>query len=397
MPRRTRTSRQKPLQAAAASAVPAPQTGRVVERQVFECLSLGLVVFDRELTVTYQNPAAEMLFQRCSGVVEALESIAIDSRYEDWSTIFHQVMAKRRERRLEQIVVRSGSSQDRLLNLVVLPLTDEAGEVTGGIVVAEDVTAQAGLEKRLAVSERMAAVGKLAARVAHELNNPLDGILRYLNLAIRSVEAERTERLAEYLQQARGGLLRMTEITRELVEFSRSSHTAFDDTSINAAIEEAIRVMADKADAAHVSIICRLEQGMPAMRGTSLFQVFCNLIKNAIDAMPQGGTLAVVTQIVGQHAVIRFEDTGVGLPAEMERLFEPFFTTKPVGKGTGLGLAICKDIIEKYNGRITPSRRAEGGSVFTIQIPLESCARLHEPDGATRAHSQPERPMELKA
>jgi len=349
------------------------------ERQVFECLPLGLVVFDPSLHVTYCNPAARELLTVADSLPDALQAVAVDSRYQDWPTVLRTVLDERREQRFEQIVLRSGDSGDRLVDLLCLPLTDTAGDVIGGILVVEDVTAQAGLEKRLAVSERMAAVGKLAARVAHDLNNPLDGILRYLNLAIRAVEVGQTDRLKDYLLSARGGLTRMTEIVRELVTFSRSAHTAFEHTEINAAIEEAIKVMADKAEAAGISIICRLQQGMPAMRSANLFQVFCNLVKNAIDAMPTGGTLTVITEIVGSEVVIRFEDTGVGLPAEIERIFEPFFTTKGPGKGTGLGLAICRDIVEKYNGRITAARRPAGGSVFTIRIPLESCARVRRP------------------
>jgi two-component system, NtrC family, sensor kinase len=258
---------------------------------------------------------------------------------------------------------------------VCIPLLDEGGgEITGGTLVIDDVTAVAGMEKRLAVSERMAAVGKLAARVAHELNNPLDGILRYLNLAIRADELGRREKINEYLTQARGGLLRMTEIVRELVAFSRSTATAFDDAGINTIVEESVKVMSDKAVANGVSVICTLSDDVPAIRGTSLFQVFCNLIKNAIDAMPEGGTLTIATQVVDREAVIRFEDTGVGLPPEMERVFEPFFTTKAPGKGTGLGLSICKDIIEKYSGKIIPERRPQGGTAFTIRLPLEGCS-----------------------
>jgi signal transduction histidine kinase len=329
--------------------------------------------------VTYSNPAARELLAPAGSLPDALQVVAVDSRYQDWPAALRSVLEERRELRFEQIVLRSEGSGDRLADLLCLPLTGAAGEIVGGILVIEEVTAQAGLEKRLAVSERMAAVGKLAARVAHELNNPLDGILRYLNLAIRSVEVGQTDRLKDYLVNARGGLTRMTEIVRELVAFSRSAHTAFEHTEINSAIEEAIKVMADKAETAGISVICRLEQGMPAMRSTNLFQVFCNLVKNAIDAMPSGGTLTVISETVGSEAVIRFEDTGVGLPAEIERIFEPFFTTKGPGKGTGLGLAICRDIIEKYNGRITGARRPQGGSVFTIRIPLESCARVRRP------------------
>lgn len=358
------------------------------EKQVFECLPLGLVVFDASLQVIYQNPAADALLGREPIVAEALQSASLDSGYQDWRQALLSSIQERRELRFEQIVFRPTPSEtvlaeERLANLRCVPLADAAG----GLLVLEDVTAQAGLEKRLAVSERMAAVGKLAARVAHELNNPLDGILRYLNLAERAVEVGQTERLSEYLSRARTGMVRMTEIVRELVEFSRSAHTALEHTEINSAIEEAIKVVADKADAAGVSIVCRLEQNMPATRSASLFQVFCNLLKNAIDAMPDGGTLTIVTETAGTEAVIRFEDTGVGLPEPTDRLFEPFFTTKPPGKGTGLGLAICKDIVEKYNGRITAAHRAEGGSVFTIRIPLESCARVRRPDSSSASNT----------
>ncbi|HON68627.1 MAG TPA: PAS domain-containing protein, partial [Phycisphaerae bacterium] len=186
------------------------------ERQVFECLPLGLVVFDPSLHVTYCNPAARELLTVADSLPDALQAVAVDSRYQDWPTVLRTVLDERREQRFEQIVLRSGDSGDRLVDLLCLPLTDTAGDVIGGILVVEDVTAQAGLEKRLAVSERMAAVGKLAARVAHDLNNPLDGILRYLNLAIRAVEVGQTDRLKDYLLSARGGLTRMTEIVREL-------------------------------------------------------------------------------------------------------------------------------------------------------------------------------------
>ena len=107
--------------------------------------------------------------------------------------------------------------------------------------------------------------------------------------------------------------------------------------------------------------------------GSNLFQVFCNLIKNAVDAMPDGGTLTITTAAWSTgEVVVSFEDTGMGLPENAEQIFEPFFTTKPSGQGTGLGLAICKDIIEKYNGRILAENRPEGGARFTVVVPVES-------------------------
>jgi signal transduction histidine kinase len=372
-----------------------PQTGSYdwgrTGQRVFHCLSLGLVVFDRQLNIIHHNAAAEHLVHGFASIGDALQTGTLDARYQDWRAALSGVIDRGREQRFGQVVRQDPEHGERLLDLLCVPLTEEgATRITGGILVLEDVTAVVGMEKRLAVSERMAAVGKLAARVAHELNNPLDGILRYINLGLRADELGKREKIAEYLTQARRGLLRMTEIVRELVEFSRSTATAFDDAGINTIVEEAVKVMSDKAVAAGVSVVCTLNDRMPAVRGTNLFQVFCNLIKNAIDAMPDGGTLTIVTQVVNHEAVIRFEDTGIGLPPEIDKVFEPFFTTKPPGKGTGLGLPICRDIVEKYNGTIIPERRAQGGTAFTIHLPLESCATIRpgRPPGSEAARSR---------
>ncbi|UCD28294.1 MAG: GHKL domain-containing protein [Planctomycetota bacterium] len=348
-----------------------------MDQRLFECLSLGLVVFDPELKIIHYNPAAEFLIRDHKSIAEALNIGTLDSQYQDWNVELHNVIQKGYQQRFEQIVFRDDQHHELLLNLTCVALTDPTGsQITGGSLVIEDVTAAVSMETRLAVSEKMAAVGKLAARVAHELNNPLDGILRYLNLIDRAMAGGNTDKITQYLHQARDGLIRMTEIVRELVQFSRSAYTAFDDSSINSIVEEAVKVMSEKAVQNNVSIICTLNENVPAARGTNLFQVFCNLIKNAIDAMPDGGTLTITTQVVNNEVFIRFEDTGIGLPEQVDQIFEPFFTTKETGKGTGLGLAICKDIIEKYNGKIEPESRPSGGTTFNIIIPMESCATI---------------------
>jgi len=380
--------------------------GRISDtgERVFQSLSLGLVVFDRQLEVVQHNPASSFLVAGFRSIAEALKAGTVESTYQDWPRFLREVIDHGHAQRLDQVLYREADQRERLLSLQCIPLPDpQDGQINGGVLVIEDITLTVSLEKRLAVSERLAAVGKLAARVAHELNNPLDGILRYLNLAARAIETNTTDKTVDYLARARGGLLRMTEIIRELSEFSRSAHTAFDDTGLNSIIEEAIKVMSDKAVQGKVAIVCSLADNVPAIRGTNLFQVFCNLIKNAIDAMPQGGALTIATRVVDREVIVRFEDTGIGLPEEMERLFEPFFTTKPAGKGTGLGLAISKDIIEKYNGRIVPERREGGGAIFTVRVPLESCTEKGSgtfcrdgPKGASHKRSLTPFPEEKK-
>ena len=262
------------------------------------------------------------------------------------------------------------------LNLTLIPLRQKGGGPPQGLlVVTEDVTQQAELERRVAASESLAAVGRLAARVAHELNNPLDGALRYVNLCSRLLAETGEEKALEYLDQARQGLTRMARIIGELLEFSRSTPMLAENGNINWVVEEALRSMRAHADGAGVVVAAGFHDDgeMPSMEGTRLFQVCCNLIMNAVDAMPEGGCLTITTGIVDDQVVVCFEDTGVGLPRDVERVFEPFYTTKPAGEGTGLGLAICKDYVERLDGRITAEQGKEQGAVFTIRIPVASC------------------------
>jgi len=228
-------------------------------------------------------------------------------------------------------------------------------------------------QSQQAETERMAAIGKLTAKVAHELNNPMDGILRYINLSLRSLENNVSDKPYEYLLHCRQGLLRMIEIVREILEFSRNNYPAFEYTDINTIIEDAIRLMQTKADTSNINIVTSLSGELPKVRSGNLFQVFCNLIKNAIDAMPDGGDLQIraLTGIDGTIS-IQFADTGPGFDPELsETLFEPFFTTKADDKGTGLGLAISRDIIEQYNGSITAKNDPNGGSIFTVTLPVK--------------------------
>ena len=348
----------------------------VCER-VFHALWLAVLVFDRRLNIVLRNQPADMLFDDTRQVDEALRQATVEGRYRDWASELREVMESRRQRQFGGVTFRNDQAADRLLDLVCAPLTDPGSqEVVGGMLVAEDVTARMSMERRLAVSERLAAVGKHSAKVAHELNNPLDGILRYINLAMRVAKQSGQGQIADYLERSRGGLMRVVEITGELLEFSRSTYANLEESSINEIVDEAVKAMEDKAVAQGVTTVCDYHEQMPRLRGSgNVFQVFCNLIKNAVDAMPDGGKLLISTRVAGRDAVVTFEDTGVGLPEEIDRVFEPFFSTKGPGKGTGLGLAICRDILEKYNGRITASRRGGGGSIFTVRIPLESCSQ----------------------
>ncbi len=356
----------------------------MVPAEIFDRLDVGLVALDASFAVTHCNRTAARMF--CGNVqfVARLQAGELTDAPHDWQAVCARVAGDGKAERFEG--VRYAGAEDRTYTLNV-ELRPEAGkgEARGGLlVIVEDVTVRAELEKKLTAAENMAAVGRLAARVAHELNNPIDGTLRYVNLGMRMLQkaAESaagevdSEKLQGYLDQARLGLVRMARIVADLLEFSRSTPMLHENGNINRVVEEAIQSLNEHADGHGVMVMAdfRDDDRMPSLEGAKLFQVCCNLVKNAIDAMPDGGRLTVQTGIVGGDVVVRFEDSGVGLPEETQRVFEAFYTTKPPGQGTGLGLAICREYIEQLGGTITAQNAPERGAVFTIRIPLSSCA-----------------------
>jgi len=259
-----------------------------------------------------------------------------------------------------------------VLQITLAPLTDGENEnVQGGLLLLEDITEKANIQKQMATTERFAAMGKLASKVAHELNNPIDGIMRYINLAKRTISEAQLPKPVEYLEHASDGLKRMVQIITELLEFSRSRYSAIEDTPIDKIIDEAIRFIEPTAKAVGVEIERQYPSPLPKAKSGNLFQVFCNLLKNSVEAMPDGGKVVISGDISNENtAIIKFHDNGPGFElANSEAIFEPFFTTK-TGKGTGLGLAICRDIIEKYGGKITAQNAPDGGSIFTVYLPL---------------------------
>ena len=346
-----------------------------IAARVLQELSLGVVVFDRELRVVHRNEAAVRLLGPLATAAEMTSIGSGRESYLDWEAELRQVIESATATRRDLALRVTEPESERLLDVRCIPLTrDEGGEAVGAILAVEDITSRAGLERRLAVSERLAAVGKLAARVAHELNNPLDGILRYISLAVRRLDSDADERVLGYLAESRKGLLRMAQILGELLEFSRSGHSQFEEANINATVEEAIRAQQNQAERAGVTTAAIFHtEHMPVLPGGMLFQVCCNLIKNAIDAMPDGGRLTITTVTTEREVILGFEDTGTGLPEPIEQIFQPFFTTKGSGQGTGLGLAICKDYIERLRGKITAAQARPHGAVFTVRIPLASC------------------------
>lgn len=351
-----------------ASAAP-PAAALIASDAVLDALPLGLIVFDAKLRIRSANIVARSLVRSDDEAPLFLGRLCADGPFIDWTNELRDVWQRRMTRRFEAVAGNERGAPDRFYDICIRPLNDATTSDAAGVILIDDVTARISMQRRLAISERMAAIGKVAARVAHELNNPLDGILRYSNLARRRLEAGSRQKIDEYLDRIREGSLRMSGIVRDLLEFSRS-HTDVDrEATLNGIVADAVEAMHDRA--AQHRIVLRHESApddAPVDKGTGLFQVFCNLIKNAIDAMEKGGSLVVKTQTGDPEHCVLFEDTGPGVK-DPQRIFEAFYTTKPSGKGTGLGLAVCREIVESLGGSIAAENRIEGGARFCVRLP----------------------------
>ncbi len=346
-------------------------------KSIFESLPIGVVAFNADLKIIEANPQAAKLIELDDYIDKSLAKAKdTDNKMVlDWAKQLKSALSTGKTRKFDNIKYtfsKDGKTKTKLLRIVCTPQQPtKAARNLAGTIIIEDITEKFDIERQLANAQKLATVGKLASKVVHELNNPMDGILRYINLAMRIIEQENLEKPKEYLTHCRQGIMRMVQIVSELLEFSRSTYAPLEYAKIEQIIEDAIKTMDMKTKASKIRILRNYASDIPQIRSGNLFQVFCNLIKNALDSMPDGGELSISTRLAADNTTVaEFHDTGTGFePEHAEAIFEPFFTTKDKGKGTGLGLAICRDIIERYHGRITAENAPGGGSIFTIHLP----------------------------
>jgi two-component system NtrC family sensor kinase len=229
------------------------------------------------------------------------------------------------------------------------------------------------MQSHLIQSEKLASLGKLAAGIAHEINNPLGGILIYSNLLLE--DTDKNSPHYENLRKIVKETSRCKDIVKGLLEFARPKEPEVALININEILESSLAIMEKQALFQNISIKKTYESDMPKIIADSaqLQQVFMNIILNAAEAMAGNGTLTLGTSLNpdGTYIKVEFSDTGHGIAEEdKKRLFEPFFSTKEVGKGTGLGLAISYSIIQQHNGTIEVKSQVEKGSTFTIKLPV---------------------------
>ena len=263
----------------------------------------------------------------------------------------------------------------------VSPLVGHADERIGTVIVGRDVTAQARLEaervelrSRLTQSEKLAALGQFVAGIAHELNNPLQGVSGHVELLLH--EGGAASRFRRELKLVLREADRAAKIVHNLLVFAGSRRITRRRINANNVVERVLTLRATACAAASITIVKDLAPKLPRVAGDALLlqQALLNIVLNAEQAMGSVNAprrLEVRTRALRRHRIeIEIADSGPGiLPEALPRLFEPFFTTKDVGQGTGLGLAIAYGVVQEHGGQLQATNRSGGGAVFTLALP----------------------------
>ncbi len=229
------------------------------------------------------------------------------------------------------------------------------------------------MQVRVAQSERLASLGMLAAGVAHEINNPLGGILALTSLTLEDLPKDDPNR--ENLQEVVTQSQRCRDIVKGLLEFSRQSRMGADLVELNKVLDETLSLISRQAGFFNITIVKEYDPDLPpvmANRG-EMQQVFMNIIVNSAQAIDGHGTITIVTRSAGDSVVVAISDTGRGIPPDaIGRIFDPFFSTKPSGQGTGLGLSITYGIVTSHRGTIGVESEVGRGTTFTVRLPAAS-------------------------
>jgi two-component system, NtrC family, sensor kinase len=338
---------------------------------VVESLSDGLFVIDLDDRVLRWNRSLEQLFKfdRTRAIGRRVSALFPPS-------FVDQLMAARRDSpegaTLLRVPLTSGPTElprPLMLNVGIAPFQTADGVKAGWIVVIEDITDRASLEEQLRVSEKMAAIGLLAAGVAHEVNTPLTGISSFTQMLLDKADPEDPK--TQLLEKIERQTFRAAKIVNSLLNMARPSDAEAGKLDVNAVIGDVLSLLEHQFKTSRIQVRRDLAPVAP-IRGFEyqLQQVFLNLFLNARDAMPKGGWLSVSSSIRGDVVTVEVADTGSGIPSEhIHRIYDPFFTTKVDGRGTGLGLSVTYGIVQEHLGTLTCESVVGQGTRFTLTLP----------------------------
>jgi len=264
-----------------------------------------------------------------------------------------------------------GEGREAKVSLATSPVFGADGQVDGMLAIGQDLSTLQELEHRVIHAEKLASMGRFAACLAHEINNPLTAVVSYADaLLARSIGSDSPDQ--EKLRKILDGCERILRFTRQLVSYARPSPDRLEPVDVNDLLDTALSYCDHVLSHYGISVDKTYQKPLLhvlAIKG-NLAQVFVNLITNACQAMQPGGALRLSTRQEGQEVVIHVTDNGAGMDSQtLAKVFEPFFTTKPDGSGSGLGLSIAQNIVESHGGKIVVQSSVGLGTTFVIRLP----------------------------
>jgi PAS domain S-box-containing protein len=318
----------------------------------------GLCVFDRK----HDTPVwANKTIQDWIGK-EAAAEITLSDIYGRENV----VRAAPDNRMSREVVFRDFKNRKGYFQITSTPVFASEGQIQA-LVLIQDITEMKRMEERMMHSEKLSALARISAGVAHEIGNPLTSISSYVQI-LR--EMDHDEFTKESLDTIAKHINRIADIVRQMSSFSKTRTTDLRHADIQDLVRQTLDLVKYDKRMKHITIGIDIPTGLPivSVDETQLIQVLMNIILNAADAMPNGGNLDIAAQDMGSELEVSIADTGTGIsPEYIEKIFDPFFTTKEMG--TGLGLAVSYNIIKSYQGDILVESRPEGGTIFKVRLP----------------------------
>jgi two-component system, NtrC family, sensor kinase len=349
---------------------------------IIDALPLSLYAIDRNYQIVAWNrnrELGELGLPKGEALGKNIFEVLTKQSRELLQHEFANVFATGKIHRVEQeTVTHEGDTNHWLISKIPMR-AGETKQVTHVIAVGENITARVKAHRAVARAEKLAAVGRLAAGVVHEINNPLATIAACAESLEKRIEegafsdSPDAEDLREYLGLIRDEAFRCKSITNGLLDFSRLRAGQRVPVNVIELIKITARLVTHQQRGDDIKIEIETADDLPVVLGDGgqLQQAIVALATNAIDAMPDGGTLTLRALQSGTRVLIEVKDTGIGIPLEnMTKIFDPFFTTKDIGQGTGLGLAVCYGILSDHGGRLDVRSTVGVGTTFTITLPV---------------------------
>ena len=347
---------------------------------IIDSLPLSLYAVDRNFEIVAWNrnrELGELGIPRGSVMGKSVFGVLTRQKRELLESEFARVFASGEIQRLENTTALANGELKHWLISKIPMWIDRSGEVSHVIAIGEDITARVEANRAVARAEKLAAIGRLAAGVVHEINNPLATISACAEALESRVsggefkESAALDDLREYLGLIRSEAFRCKTITNGLLDFSHTRSSERILVNLADVISSAARLLSHQQRGEQIELQIETND-LPLVSGDAgqLQQAVIALATNAIDAMPDGGVLKIRGRRNGNSVLVEVSDTGVGIPHQnLTKIFEPFFTTKEIGKGTGLGLAVCYGILTEHEGSLDVQSTPGVGTTFTISLP----------------------------